>query len=193
MPRALAADIGQRPRLLQRVAARASRRQDDAVAQLREREEIAPVERHLHDLPVLDDVADFRVGGPQQRFAAGHHDLLGDAAGLELEIDGQVLAEAQRDVGSDGAPEPGELCGERVAAGPQRGQEVAPLAVGDALDARAALALLGHDDDAGQHATLGVADDTGDLTCIGLGGGGNDHRRDQHNGQGHTHGNRPLF
>ena len=65
--RALAADVGQRPGLLQRVAARAAGRNDDGVAQLREREEVAAVQRELHDLAVLDDVADLGVRRLQQR------------------------------------------------------------------------------------------------------------------------------
>ena len=76
-PGSLAADVGQRARLLQRFAARAARRDDDGVAQLGEREEVAAVQRQLHDLAVLDDVADLGVRRLQQRRSAVDPDLLG--------------------------------------------------------------------------------------------------------------------
>ena len=59
--------FGQRPGLLQRLAARAAGRDDDGVAELRQREEVAAVQRQLHDLAVLDDVADLGGGRLQQR------------------------------------------------------------------------------------------------------------------------------
>ena len=43
----LAADVGQRTRLLERFAARAAWRNDDRVAQLREREKVPAVQRKL--------------------------------------------------------------------------------------------------------------------------------------------------
>ena len=68
MAGSLAADVGQRTGLLQRLAARAARREHDGVAQLRQRQEVPSVERELHDLAVLDDVADF--GGVSSAAAA---------------------------------------------------------------------------------------------------------------------------
>jgi hypothetical protein len=119
------------------------------------------------DLSVLDDVADLRVAA-QQRLLGRDDDLLGETAGLELEIDRQHLTEAKRKPRSNRASEAGQLGGDGVGARAQRGKEVPPFAIGDAFDARATLEVLGNDRHTGQHATLDVADDTRDLARIGL-------------------------
>ena len=48
--RSLTADIRQRTCLLQRIASRTAGRKDDGIAQLREGEKVASVERNLDDL-----------------------------------------------------------------------------------------------------------------------------------------------
>ena len=175
MSRSLAADIGQRPCLLQRISARAAWRQHHTIAQLRKREEVPAVQRYLHHLPVLDYVAELRVR-PQQGRIAGDHHLFGHAAGFELEIDAERLPELQSDARSNRSPESRELRADRVRARAKRCEEISALTVGHALDARAAVELLRHDDHAGQHPALRVADDAGDFTGVGLrsGRGGDD-------------------
>ena len=63
---ALAADVRELAGLAKRAAARSARGNHHGVAELRERHEVSPVERQLHDLPVFDDVADLRVGRLQE-------------------------------------------------------------------------------------------------------------------------------
>ena len=65
--RSLPSHVGHRAGLLKRVSTCAARRQNDAVAQLRKREEVSLVQRNLHDLAILDNVADFR----RRRLAPG--------------------------------------------------------------------------------------------------------------------------
>ena len=52
----------------------------DGVAQLRQRQEVAAVQRQLHDLAVLDDVADLGGRRLQQRRRRLDDDLLGHAS-----------------------------------------------------------------------------------------------------------------
>ena len=147
------------------------------VAQLRERKEIPAVQRQLHDLAVLDDVADLRVG-TQQRELAGHEHFLGDAARFELEIDRECLPQLERNARTNGSPESGELRRKAVPARANRREEIAALIIGDALDPRPAVQVLCHNDHAGQHTALRVADDAGNFTGVGLrhryGRGGHD-------------------
>ena len=137
--------------------------------------------RHLYDLAILDDVADFRIGA-QQRLLPGDDHFFGDAAGFELEIDRDRLAETKRDAGSNRAAEPLQLGGNGVCAGAKRCEEITSLAIGHALDARAALEMLRDNAHAGQHAALAVAYDAGDFTRVGLCGGRKHRRQDQQNG-----------
>ena len=66
---------------------------DDAVAQLRELQELPAVERQLHDLPVVDDVAHLGVGGLQQGPHAGDRDGLGAIADGQFNGDIESLAD----------------------------------------------------------------------------------------------------
>ena len=79
----LAADVRERPGLLQRLPSGSTRGQHDGVAQLSERQEGSAVERQLHHDAVLDDVADFRVRRLQERHVRGHANLLGRSAHVE--------------------------------------------------------------------------------------------------------------
>ena len=79
VPGSLAADVRQRARLLQRLAARSARRHDHRIAQLRESQKVSAVERKLNDLAVLDDVADFGVRRLEERRVDCDRDLLGEA------------------------------------------------------------------------------------------------------------------
>ena len=90
--------------------------------------------------------------------------------------------ETKRDAGSNRAPEPLQLSGNGVGAGAKRREEITSLAIGHALDARAALEMLRDNAHAGQHAALAVAYDAGDFTRVGLCGGRRHCRQDQHNG-----------
>ena len=65
----------------------------DGVAQLRERQEVAAVQRELHDLAVLDDVADLGVRQLQKRRFRGHSDFFHRPADVEREIEIQRLPE----------------------------------------------------------------------------------------------------
>jgi hypothetical protein len=89
--RSLAADVWQWARLLQRVAARAARRQYDAIAELCKGQKVPAVQWNLNDLAILDDVADLRIRAEQRRIAGDNH-ILADTARLELEVDGECLA-----------------------------------------------------------------------------------------------------
>ena len=114
----------------------------------------------------------------QQRLVAGDDDVFGHAAGFELEVDAERLPELQRHARSNRPPETREFRGDRVCARAKRGEEISALPVGHALDARATVEVLCHDDHAGQHTALRVADDAGNLTGVGLrhryGRGGHD-------------------
>jgi hypothetical protein len=57
----------ERPRLLEGVTACPARRDDNRIAQLREREKVASVQGELDDLAILDDVADFGASRFEQR------------------------------------------------------------------------------------------------------------------------------
>ena len=86
MSGALTSDVGQRPRLLERLAASAPRRNHDRIAQLGERQEVAPIQRQLHHLAVLDDVADLGRLRLEQRGGAVDYHLLGEALNTEREL-----------------------------------------------------------------------------------------------------------
>ena len=98
MARALTTDIRQRAGLLQRLAASATRRDHDGVAQLCEGQEVAPVQWQLHDLTVLDDVADFGRRDLQQGQGALHFDLLGQPLHPEREMKGHGTAHFENDL-----------------------------------------------------------------------------------------------
>ncbi len=166
--RPLAADVGERPGLLQRVAACASRRDHHRVAQLGQRQEVAAVERQLHDLAVFDDVADFGVGRLQQRrFRADDH-RLGWPADLELEVEGDHLTDLEDQAGPHEAPEAGELGGDCVGADTQRRQQISSCLVRHSGDSRAALEMLRDNRGARQCSALRVAHDAGNLPGVGL-------------------------
>lgn len=94
--RSLPANIGQGTRLLQRVAARAARRKDDRIAE-RQGKKVPSVQRKLHDLAVLNDVAEFRGRRLQQRRSDGHGHRFGDAFDAEPELDVQGPADFEHD------------------------------------------------------------------------------------------------
>ena len=165
---ALPADVRQRTRLLQCVTARAARRDDDRVAQLREREEVAAIEWKLHDLLVLDDVADLRVGRLQQRVSAVTLTLLGQAPDLEREVQRQRLSQLHDNTGPDDTTEPGEIDGDHVHADPHRHQKIPPDLVGDLLDTDTTIDVFGDHASSRQHTALSVTHDTGDLAGVCL-------------------------
>ena len=154
---ALSADVWQRPGLLQRLAARAARRNHDRVAELREREEVAAVQRELHDLAVLDDVAD--LGGVSSAAGAIRPDGDGFREPLERRASGRrskvrpisrttvsgrpgakapssVAASSQRPIRSAGSRNRPSRSATRVAAVPLSGRVAVTTASGTGAPVR---------------------------------------------------------
>ena len=72
-------------------------RQRHAGRERRQRDEGAAVQRQLHDLLVLDDVAEAGGLGAQHRRVRGHRDLLAHVADGQVEVDPRLLARRQPD------------------------------------------------------------------------------------------------
>ena len=94
---ALAANVGERSRLLQRGAPRTARGNHDRVAQLRQLQELAPVQRHLDDTLVFDHVADLGVRTLKKRRGCRDHDqFIGYGTHLQHQVEIQSLPDRQR-------------------------------------------------------------------------------------------------
>ena len=122
----------------------------------------------LRDDGLAADVRDV-----DHRARAGHGNRFFDAADAHVGVDVRGEPGAQHDPFADDRVEPGQREGDRVDAGPQLGDGVAPLAVGD----RDALLFDedragGCDGDARQDGAGGVADDAGDAGVLRPGGRG---------------------
>ena len=167
--RPLAADVGQRTGLLQRLAARPAGRDDHCVAQLGEREKVAAVQRQLHDFAVLDDIADLGGRRLQQRRDGLDDHLFGDALHAERELEIERAPDFEGDAAQRLRREPGHRHANVPLADPQRWKKKAALVVGDAFDRRAAGRVYRGDGCAGQHAARAVFDDPADLTGVELG------------------------
>ena len=160
--------FGQRARLLERFAARAARRDDDGVAQLRQAEEVAAVQRQLHDLPVLDDVADLGGRRLQQRRRRLHDDLLGDALHAERELEVQRPPDLEDDAALGLRREPGQRRRDIPLPDAQRRKEEAAFAVGDALDHVPLAGCVAVTVAPGSTRAGAVVYDTADLTRVEL-------------------------
>jgi hypothetical protein len=68
------------------------------VAQLGKRKKIAAVERDLNDLPVFDNVADFRRSGLEERRPIFYRYLLGQAFEAECEFQSHRAADFESDL-----------------------------------------------------------------------------------------------
>jgi len=165
---ALTEDCRQRAGLLERRAARPAGRQHDAVAQLRELEELPAVERQQRHLAVVDDVADLGGRRLQQRRHAGHRHRLGAIAERQRDRHVEPLPDLQRDVRSRHCTEAVETDGQRVLTDRQRGQEEAAAGVGGARDAQPAGDVHGDDRRARQDAADRIGDDALNLRGVGL-------------------------
>ena len=132
---ALAVDVGQRPGLPERGAARAAGRNRHAVGQLRQLDELPAVERQLLDLAVVDDVADFGVGRLQQRRDAGDRDVFA-CAGRSGSVTGRssVWPTCSDQSGARDGLEAVELDHDLVLADRQRRQEEPAAAVRPAFE-----------------------------------------------------------
>ena len=97
MAAALSVDVGQRPGLPERRAARPAGRNRDAVGQLRQLNELTAVERQLLDLAVVDHFRDLGVDRPQQRRLARHGDRVGELAELQGHRQLDLLSDSQRE------------------------------------------------------------------------------------------------
>jgi hypothetical protein len=103
---------------LQRIAARAAWWNDDGIAQLCEREKVASVERQLHDLLVLDHVADLGVACLKQRRAGRDPDFLDRSTDVEREVERDRLAQLHQHAGTNHPAEARELDADDVHADP---------------------------------------------------------------------------
>ena len=166
--RALTADVRERSRLLQRVATRPSRRDDDGIAELRERKELAAVARNLQHLLVLDHVADLRRPSLQQRRRRFDGDLFRQATDGESEIEMRRPPDLEDDASPALRGEAGERHGHVPHANRQRRREEAAFIVRAALDDDARRRLRDGDQGPGQHGARSVAHDAGHLRRVGL-------------------------
>ena len=164
--------LGSGPACCKRFAPCASGRDDDGVAQLRQRQQAAAVDRQLDDLAVLDDVADFG-GGRLQKGRVGL-DLHGfrdpEHPERELDVDGAAQLE------DDGQPPRREDSVQRrhqlpTADAKRREQEPA-FPIGDARHGGAAVGMRRGDDRVGNRRSRHVADDADNLSGIDLRGRG---------------------
>ena len=131
-------------------------------------EEVAAVQRQLHDLAVLDDVADLGGGGLQQRRGRGDRDLLGQALHAERELERQRPADLEDDPAARLRRKPGSgairsHCRCAAPAGRSGRRHRSPARRRcrwpDASRSRSPR----------QHAAAGVADDAADLAGVDLG------------------------
>jgi hypothetical protein len=125
---------------------------------------VATVERQLDDRPVLDDGADRRVRGLQQRRAARDLDHLGELADFERHRDPAGAAHLYGDVAALEGAESAQRGFERVGAGRDGRHHVEPRVVGLEL-ADGVGALVGQRDrHAGHRCAARIGDDAADLT-----------------------------
>ena len=175
--RALAADVGQRARLLQRFASCAARRDDDGVAQLRQRQQVAAVDRQLDDLAVLDDVADLggrrlqegRVGLDLHRFRDPEHP--------ERELDVERAAHLEHDGEPPGREGSVQRRHQVPASDAKRREKEPAFTIGHARHGRAAVGMRRGHGRVGNRRPRDVADDAGNLSGVDLRGRGGRGRR----------------
>ena len=134
MATALAVDVRQWTGLAESGAARAAWRNRDAGGQLRELDELPPIQRQLPDLTIVDGRGEFGVRRRQQGYLRGDGDRVGDLTELQRDGNVDLLAGAQRDSALDEVLEAGELDAERVLSDRQGRQEEPSPLVGDPLE-----------------------------------------------------------
>ncbi len=142
----------------------------DARGQADERVGIAVRRRQLRDPPRVDDVAERRGRGLEQRRVGGDGDGFGDA-GLEPEIDLEPIGDAQLDVPRHFL-EPRQLRGDAIGAGQQERDLEEALLVGHDGDGRAHGGVGDAEGGAGDDAAARVAYGAGDRAAGVLGGRG---------------------
>ncbi len=112
-------------------------RRADARHQRRELQEVAPVQRQLADLLAGDDARDVAAENAHRRRRRDHVDGVLDVAGRELEVDRELVGDAEHDAGARGFLEAGKLGFDLVAADRQIGDGVHTRVVGDRPSERA--------------------------------------------------------
>ena len=180
MTRALPAHIGERSGLLQRLAARAPRRDHHGIAQLRQSEKVPAVQRNLHDLAVLDHVADFCGPALEERSAALDHDLFGKALHAERELQVETPADFERRLPGLWS-KPWKRRPDLPQADSEGREEETPLGIRDTFDDGSGRGMSRGDNGSGKHAPGGILHDAGNFTGIGLSARG--HARDEQRGQ----------
>jgi hypothetical protein len=185
VPGSLAADVGKLAGLLQRVAASAARRNHHRVRELRQGEEVAPVERKLDDLAAIDDVADLCGVGLQQRRRGCDGDVLRNAFDGQHEVDVERAADIEHNALVRARREARRRRRDVPLAGSERRQVEAPFGVGLPLDDRPRFTVRRDNLRAGQRGARSVADDAGDLAGVGLceSARGRERRDDRDRGQ----------
>jgi hypothetical protein len=166
--RSLTADVGQRTCLLERIAARATRRENDGVTELCQGQEIPSVEGKLHDLAVLDDVADFSGIRLQYRSVDADRDVFSDTFDAEPELHVQGPTHLQHDPFLSLRREACQRRRNIPLAGSQGWKKVASPGIGHPLDEHASGGMPGCDCRSREHTARDVLDDAGNLTGIRL-------------------------
>ncbi len=190
MTRPLTADVRELTRLSQCAAAGAARRYHHPVAELRQIDEVSSVEGQLHDLTILDDVADLGVGALQQWGARLDADLFGHRLHTEREVHGQRPTDFEGEslsLGSEARQRDGDI----PLPDSERRKEVAPIRLGDTLHHRPGSGVSGGDSGPRQHTTRRVTDDAADFTGVELSESGRNVQQAHEQYGGETHGEHP--
>ena len=175
--RSLSTDVGQRPRLLERIAARAAGRNHDGVTELRQREEVPSVQRELDDLAVVDDVADF--GGVRLQQAVPAATVMFSATPSTPSLKSTFK------VRPNSSSRPLCVCGAKPDddavmshwPGRSAGRKKRPCCVGHPLDDQAGGGMLRRHRRSRKSRSRDVPDDAGDLAGVRLGDGVGAERR----------------
>jgi len=146
------------------------RRYHDAITQLRQIDEAPAIERQLHHLPILDDVADLRIGRLEQWSDPFDDNGLGHGLDTEGELESQRAATFEderlllsREAGHGGRDLP--------SSDPERWKEITTFGIGHPLHDGAAVRMRSRDGDTGQDCAGCVAHDPANLTGVELGEG----------------------
>ena len=128
----------------------------------------AAAHRQAVDLRRIDDDADRRGAGGEQRRFALHGDRLRHVSDFELEIERHALAGTETNVLADEPRESLKLGSDRVIAGCQEREGVGSAGLGGRDVRGAGLDVGGGNSGAGQDAALGVSDQAGQGRAIFL-------------------------
>ena len=107
------------------------RRRDDTRNQRAELREVAAVERQVDDLLLIDDDAERRVGGFDERRLAEHRHLLFELADLQLHVGADRFVDDDRDRVADGGAESGERRLHLIDAGVDERDRIETVGAGD--------------------------------------------------------------